>query len=621
MNQPIRKVAITLGVLLAALFVNLNFVQVVKGGDYRDHVGNRRVLLAEYASPRGPIVVQGTAIASSTRTKDDLKYLRQYPQGPVYSAVTGSYSFVYDATGLEHTEDQVLAGNDPRLFGTQLTGLLTGRDPKGGTVELTLSKAAQQAAYSAMTNAGARGAVVALDPTTGAILAVVSTPSYDPSALSSHDAKVQIRFHRCLTSPLDLVRAVVPSPVFAAASQQQVNAWMKQELDWRGHNTWSAAAAAKDWPGKTGPDGQLAATDLANYITAPPPCGAYTNGQTKVAAIAGDPTAFFAQNPTDPGPMLNRAFNQTYPAGSTFKIITAAAALKEGVKPSTSVAAPQYYWPLSPAKTSPCPANDAGPCIHNFNVAGATPEQCQPGSTKATLAFALAKSCNTTFAELAVNTIGVDALVAQAKLFGLDSPQLKVPLPVTASTIGNPTLLAGDDVALAQTAFGQRDVRVTPLQDAMLSAAVANNGALFTPYLVSREIGPNLAVLSTTSPTLFNQVLDPTLNQELQLMMLGVVTSPEGTGQAANITDLPGVVVAGKTGTADTGITSAAGGEPDSWFTGYALQDSIPKIAIAVVIENGNELKMTGPITSSSTASAQVARAVMQAYLKSGEGH
>ncbi|MEO6886495.1 MAG: penicillin-binding transpeptidase domain-containing protein [Jatrophihabitantaceae bacterium] len=621
MNQPIRKVAITLGVLLAALFVNLNFVQVVKGSDYRNHAGNRRVLLAEYASPRGPIVVQGTAIAVSKQTKDDLKYLRQYPQGPVYAAVTGSYSFVYDATGLEQAEDQVLSGNDPRLFGTQITGLLTGRNPKGGTVELTLNKDAQQAAYSAMANAGVRGAVVALDPTTGAILAAVSTPSYDPSALSSHDANVQIRFHRCFTSPLDLVQAVVPAAVFAAASQQQTTAWTKQELDWRGRNTWSSAASAKDWPGKPGADGQLATTDLANYISAPAPCGAYTSGATRVAAVAGDPTAFFAQNPTDPGPMLNRAFNQTYPAGSTFKIITAAAALKEGVKPNDAVNAPQYYWPLTPTKTSPCPANDAGPCIHNFNVAGATPEQCRPGSNRATMAFALAKSCNTAFAELAVNTIGVDALVAQAKLFGLDGSQLQVPVPVAQSTIGDPALLAKDDVALAQTAFGQRDVRVTPLQDAMLASAVANNGALYTPYLVSKEIGPNLAVLNTTTPTLLNQVLDPDLNQQLQAMMLGVVTSPEGTGHAANITDLPGVVVAGKTGTADTGVTSATKAEPDSWFTGYALQDSNPRIAVAVVIENGSELKMAGPITSSGAASAQVARAVMEAYLRSGGGH
>ena len=121
MNRPIRKVSVTIAVLFLALFVNLNYVQVLKGNAYRNDSRNQRVLLNEYSHPRGQIVVSGTAVAESRKSPDELKYLRVYPQGPVYAPVTGYYSFSYGTSGIEDAENSVLTGDDSRLFGTMVT--------------------------------------------------------------------------------------------------------------------------------------------------------------------------------------------------------------------------------------------------------------------------------------------------------------------------------------------------------------------------------------------------------------------------------------------------------------------------------------------------------------------
>jgi peptidoglycan glycosyltransferase len=155
----------------------------------------------------------------------------------------------------------------------------------------------------------------------------------------------------------------------------------------------------------------------------------------------------------------------------------------------------------------------------------------------------------------------------------------------------------------------------------MFSAAVANSGTLMKPYLVRRELAPNLSVLAATKPTLLSSALPSAVDTQLADMMRAVIADPEGTGKAADITDQPGVVVYGKTGTADTGVTSASTSEPDSWFTGYATRNGSPKIAVAVVIENSNELKLGGAVSSNSQSAAQVARAVMSAYLGAPGGN
>ena len=530
MNKPIRKVALALAVLFLAIFANLNIVQVVKGSDYRNDPQNRRVLLNEYSSPRGQIVAQGTAIAESKETKDELKYLRVYKQGKIYAPVTGYYSFTYGASGIEQAENDILSGDSAQLFTTKLTNILTGRNPRGGSVDLTLSPAAQVAAYNAMRGANGqlrRGAVVALDPTTGAILALVSTPSYDPNRLSSHNAD-------------EITRAY-----------KQYNSMPSQ-------------------------------------------------------------------------PMLNRALNQNYPAGSIFKIIDSAAALSNGIKPTDRIPAPNGYRPFDEKNTSPCPAALNTACVENF--AG---ETCDNGKT-ATLDFAFAKSCNTAFAQLAVDQITGPGLAAQAHKFGFDlpyqtsgppdfcdPPAMTIPLTVCRSSPGSEADLS-DPAALAQTAFGQRDVRITPIQAAMLSAAVANNGTLYKPYLVNKELRPNLDTLDQTTPTQLGQVIDPTVDQDLIAMMEDVVYSPEGTGGLARIPELePQVRIGGKTGTADVGATSNSHLEPDAWFTGFALVNGQPKIAVAVIIENGG---VAGDESAGGKAAAPVAQAVMKAYLQTLPG-
>jgi peptidoglycan glycosyltransferase len=384
----------------------------------------------------------------------------------------------------------VLSGSDNRLFVQRLTNLLTGRDPRGGNVLLTINKQAQAAAYQALGNR--RGAVVALNPSTGAILAAVSTPSFDPNRLSSHSA--------------DDIR--------------------------------------KAW-------------------------NSYINDKNN--------------------PLANRAFTETYPPGSVFKVVVSAEALKNGRTPSTRIPAPNSLT-LPGTNTQ----------LRNFGG-----EQCADGKTD-TLDHALTISCNTAFAQLGID-LGADKLREQAALFGIDGNDFTMPLRVAGSTIGP----VPDDAALGQTSIGQRDVRITPLQGAMISAAVANKGALMTPYLVAEEQAPNLATLSHTDPTLLHQVMDPAQADQLNQMMQHVVT--DGTGTAAQI---PNIKVAGKTGTADNGPQRADGSyvnPPHAWFSGFAPADN-PKIAVAVIIENGG---VAGNETTGGLAAAPVAKAVMQAYLSS----
>src|SRR6266540_1976979 len=460
MNRQIRSVAVVVGLLIAALLLNLNFVQVVKSDSYRNNKNNKRVILNEYSNPRGSIIVQGSSIAESVATKDELKYLRKYPGGAAYAGLTGWYSLIYGRNGLEDAEDGLLSGGDSRLLGSRITDLLTGRTPKGGSVALTINKAAQRAAYAALD--GRRGAVVALDPRTGAILAATSAPSYDPSVLSSHN------------------------------------------LD------------------------------------------------------------------------------------SIFKVIVAAAALKVGKKTSDQIAAPTVLQ-----------LPDGG-TMRNFNG-----ETCGNGKTTS-LISALTISCNTAFGQLGVD-LGQQAVEDEANLFGMDGQERNVPLTAVRSTTGQ----IDNGSQLAQSSIGQFNVQMTPLQAAMIAAAVENDGMLMQPYLVQQELAPNLSVLDSTSPQKLNDVLDPTLDQQLKKMMVNVVQN--GTGTAARI---PDVTVGGKTGTADNDDAKGHHRAPHAWFTGYA-EDPTHPIAVAVVLENAG---VRGDESAGGLAAAPVAQKVMQAYLDDMRG-
>lgn len=490
MKKPVRRLAFFTVLLFGALLINLNYLQVVRSEALQKDQGNTRVLLNEYQNQRGSIVVAGNPVAVSTPTNDQLKYLRTYPGGAVYAPVTGFYSIVYGTSGVEKYANEVLAGTDDRLVGDNLSDLFSGRDPQGGNVILTISQPAQQAAYDALselTVAGepAVGGVVAMDPKTGAILAMVSTPGYDPNQLSTH-----------------------------------------------------------------------APADIRAY------------SQT-LSAMPVDPRS-------------NQAVSENYPPGSIFKIIDAAAALEAGMEITDQIPAPDEY--LLPGTQT---------TLQNYNGGSCSP------SGQDTLLHSFTISCNTSFAKLAVDEIGEDNLREMAAKFGVTDETWEMPLLVSASGLG-PII---DDAALAQSAIGQRDVRFTVIQGAMLSATIANGGQLMKPYLIAETQAPDLSVLDTTQPEAFGpQAVSQDVADDITEMMVSVVENGSGTKA-----QLPGVVVAGKTGTAQV----AEGVNDHTWFTGFAPADD-PKIAVAVFIKNGGG---TG-----GEMSAPIAADVIEAYLDSLEG-
>jgi peptidoglycan glycosyltransferase len=478
-NAPLRRVAISVLVLFTLLIVNVNVIQVVRSDELRSDGRNTRVLVEEYDSERGSIVAGGTEIANSVPTDDALTYLRQYANGPVFAPVTGYYSLVYGNAQMERAADDVLSGEDARLFTRRLADLFTGRDPSGGDVVLTLDPAVQEAAMAGLK--GVTGAVVALDPSTGAVLGMASTPTYDPNQLSSHD----------------------PAAIRAYADQLG-----SQQID----------------------------------------------------------------------PRLNRAINARYSPGSIFKVVVSAAALSSGqYTPDTVIPAPQELV-LPGTRTA----------LENFGGSA-----CDP-SGRQSLIDALTISCNTAFAQLGID-LGEDRVRKMAEAFGIDDKGMKIPLTVDGSTIGE----IQNDAELGVSSIGQQDVQLTPLQAAMIASAVADDGTLMRPYLVDQVRAPDLSVIDQTDPEELSQPVSAEVAGQLTEMMTSVVEN--GSGRRARI---PGVTVAGKTGTAENA------GPDHNWFIGFAPADD-PQIAVAVFVANGGG---TG-----GDVSAPIARDVMQAYLD-GQG-
>lgn len=481
MIRQINRVTAAIVVLLLALIINLSYIQVFKAGDLRNQAGNQRVTLTEYSRERGPILLGSQAIAESTPTSDDLKYLREYADGSTYASITGFYSLVYGATGIEAEANDVLAGNDSRFFVDRLQQLFANREPKGGAIRLTIDPEAQVAAMEALN--GRTGAVVAIDPTSGAILALASSPSFDPNLLSSHDAQ-------------DIQN-----------TYEDLNADPKQ-------------------------------------------------------------------------PMLNRPLAMTLPPGSTFKLVTAAAALESGKYVADS------------QLPGPTQINLPGTDVQLGNWNG---KSCGAGDVT-TLQSALEISCNTAFAWLGME-LGADAIGEQAKKFGFES---EFDVPMTAAISRFPTDLNKPQTAMS--AIGQFDVRATALQMAMVAAGIANDGVVMKPYLISQVLGPDLTVLQNTNPSAFGRAMSVENSKIMRDMMVGVVK--QGTASNARIT---GISVGGKTGTAEN-----TPGEPShAWFVGLAPSEQ-SKVAIAVVLQNGGGASEV----SGNALAAPIAAAVMRAVLK-----
>jgi peptidoglycan glycosyltransferase len=210
MNATIRRTSVMLALLILALMINANVIAVFQDDSLRARDGNRRQLIDEYDQQRGSILVGRKAVARSVATDERLRYLRVYPSGKAFAPATGYYS-VYGATGIEKAENDLLTGNDDRLFVDRLTTLFSGQQPQGGNVVLTLDADAQRAAYQGL--AGQEGAVAAIDPRTGAILALASSPSFNPNLLASHDPAV-------VTKNYDRLRKDPSSPLLNRSIQQ-----------------------------------------------------------------------------------------------------------------------------------------------------------------------------------------------------------------------------------------------------------------------------------------------------------------------------------------------------------------------------------------------------------------
>ncbi|MFR9796409.1 penicillin-binding transpeptidase domain-containing protein [Streptomyces sp. MS06] len=484
-TPAVRRAAAFCVLLLVALLANATRVQLVQSDTYDDNPANRRASIARYARPRGDILVGGRPVTGAKDTREQLRYERTYADGPMYAPVTGFSSQAYGTTLLEHTEDGVLAGTDPLLSPLPLLDGLTGARAPGGDVATTLNRAAQRAAYAGLY--GRKGAVAAVEPATGRILALVSAPSYDPALLSGN-----------------------------------------------------GPAAARAW-----------------------------------ARLNGDPDR----------PMLNRAVRQTYPPGSTFKVVTAAAALEAGVVSD-----------LDAPTDSPDPYRLPGTTTFLTNEGA--------GCADASLRAAFEWSCNTVFARLGVR-VGVDRMVAAARAFGFDGRSPRVPFPVAPSTFDT----TSDKAQLALSSIGQYNTRATPLQMAMVAAAVADGGRVRTPYLVERTTRAGGTTVSAAGPRPARQAMNPMTARRMRELMTDVVR--EGTGTNAAI---PGAVVGGKTGTAQHGVGNS--GTPYAWFVSWAQgeRDAVPRVAVAVVVEDADDDR--GDISGGGDA-APVARAVMEAVLRS----
>ncbi len=484
MTKELRRLSAIMLLMFLALFATTSWIQVVGVDALVQHPENRRTLYDSYEIQRGPIIVDGSAIAASRPSKDVYSFQRVYPDAAIWAPVTGYFNpALRSSTGIERALNADLAGTGGSAFFATIERIISGQPQRGGNVLLTLDAAGQEAAYAALK--GLKGAVFAMEPATGRVLVMVSTPGFDVNKLASHD-----------------------------------------------------------------PD---AATAYYDELIADPRKPLYNR------AIAGD---------------LN-------PPGSTFKVVVAAAAFESGRY------TPESAFPNESSYTLP----GTSTAIHN-QWRGT----CGSGPT-ATIQTALRLSCNTIFAQLAVE-LGDEALREMAEKLGFNQ-SFELPLESIPSEF--PRVL--DPARTALASFGQGDLRATPLQMAMVSAAVANDGVLMNPRMVDAVLGNDLSVQRAYDDSEFGRAMSPEVAQMLTEMMIDAVRN--GTGQSARI---DGIAVAGKTGTAQNGDT-----QPYTlWFTGFAPADN-PRIAIAVVVEDGGGRGQSG---SGGTIAAPIAKKVIEAVLK-----
>jgi penicillin-binding protein A len=492
MNRQVSRLAFVALALVAALIVGTTYWQTWAQAGLADRQDNEIQRVAQFTIERGRIYARDgrTVLATNRKRRVDGRtlYFRRYPTGPLAAHVVGYSTQSRSQAGLERSLNDYLTGANANLNTVLETTFdrLRGVTIEGNDVVTTLDPRVQFVADRAL--AGKCAALVAIEPQTGKVIALASSPTYNPNLV---------------------------------------------ERDF-------------------GAIGRIRA-----------PCR---------------PAA----------PLVDRATQGRYPPGSTFKVVTAAAALDSGrFTPDSTFYDPGY-------------CEEYGKKVFNAGNPDLTgPEQF------GTLSFttALQHSVNAVFCNIG-KTIGAGAILEQAKRFGFYSvPPLETPLNEREASglVENGRLFDPTDPATqvdpGRLAFGQERLLTTPLQMAMVTAAIANGGVLMRPHVVERIVSPGGKAIQRSRPEKLDRAVKPRTAQELTAMMEAVVTG--GTGTAAQI---PGVRVAGKTGTAETGVA----GRYTAWFLAFAPADR-PRVAVAVVVENGG---------FGGRSAAPIAKTIMQAILR-----
>ena len=437
--------------MFIALVAMTSWWTVIKDDELRENTANRRQLLEDQQIPRGIITAKdGQKLAVNDRIGRDesIRYVREYPDGPLFGHAIG-YSFVtQDQAGIEKFYNDELIGEQNEF--ASLVDAIAGSRQEGENLRTTLDPAGQRSAVNAL--AGRKGSIVVMEPATGRVPVMVSIPAYDPNRI-----------------PEDFAR-------------------LNREPD---------------------------------------------------------------------SPLLNRATQAGYPPGSTMKVVTAVAAIDSGEFKKTSVL------------NGKSPQTFSGTPLSNFGGS-------QFGSID--LTEALTNSVNTVWGRVG-ERVGKETMYEYMDRFGfnadppMDYPRSQMrPSGVYNARTGR-LLDEEDPIDVARMAIGQERLNVTPLQMAMVSAAVANDGVLMEPRLVERITKPDGRLAERVEPTEDDRVMKSSTSKDVTEMMTRVVD--EGSGTAAA---LQGIKVAGKTGTAERGDANQA------WFIAFAPVAK-PKYAIAVTIE------------------------------------
>ncbi|WCZ35616.1 Penicillin-binding protein A [Corynebacterium heidelbergense] len=474
MNKSIRAVTLFSFLLIVALIANLTYIQAFQTKSLAENPLNNRQFLEMKHRPRGQISAGGQVLAESVADAEGM-YDRRYPYNPqAFGSVVGYASDRFGAAGIEQSQNSILTGEDDSLFAKRTWDNLTGKPTQGANVELTLLPAVQETAFNELSSKGYSGSVVAIRPSTGDVLAMASTPSFDPSAIASPD-----------------------------------------------------------------PDASAAAFN----------------------ALSQDSNA----------PLLDRATQQTQPPGSTFKVITTAAALQSGDNKNT---------PVTAANKITLP--DTATTLENYNG-----ETCGSGS-QTTLYEAFRRSCNAPFVQLATKN-GADVFRKTANAFGIGGDYPQLGLPVETSRLGD----LPDGAALGQSAIGQRDVALTPLQNAINAATIANGGVRMQPHLIHQITGADLKPLRTYTPKVADRAISKEVaDQEKELML---AAEKWANGQSN---------IASKTGTAEHGEDSRSS-KPHTWYIAFSTEADV---AVAVLVENGGDL---GQEATGNSVAGPIGRAVI----------